>query len=56
MIFVLHFDCCSMVIDRVFGYDSSTREVYDEAAKSVVLSVLSGMNGMFCSFSCVIIH
>nr|GME00145.1 kinesin-like protein NACK1 [Ipomoea batatas] len=36
--------------DRVFGRESSTREVYDEAAKRVVLSVLSGMNASIFAY------
>ncbi|XP_075496001.1 kinesin-like protein KIN-7F [Primulina tabacum] len=36
--------------DRVFGFDSSTREVYDEAAKKVALSVLSGMNSSIFAY------
>jgi len=32
------------VVDRVFSSDSHTREVYEEAAKEVALSVLRGMN------------
>lgn len=31
-------------VDRVFRSDSSTREVYEQAAKDVAISVLSGMN------------
>jgi hypothetical protein len=30
--------------DRVFHADSTTREVYEEAAKEVALKVLSGVN------------
>ncbi|KAK4789468.1 hypothetical protein SAY86_016772 [Trapa natans] len=30
--------------DRVFGYGSSTRQVYEDGAKEVVLSVVSGIN------------
>ncbi|XP_019155935.1 PREDICTED: kinesin-like protein KIN-7J [Ipomoea nil] len=36
--------------DRVFGQECSTREVYDEAAKRVVLSVLSGMNASIFAY------
>lgn len=30
--------------DRVFGCNSPTRQVYEEAAKKISLSVLSGIN------------
>ncbi|KAL0325799.1 UNVERIFIED_CONTAM: Kinesin-like protein KIN-7G [Sesamum radiatum] len=30
--------------DRVFGTEAPTRQVYEEAAKKIALSVLSGMN------------
>lgn len=33
-----------MVVDRVFRPDYTTRQVYEEAAKHVVLSVVSGIN------------
>lgn len=36
--------------DRVFGYDCSTREVYEEAAKGVALSVLSGINSSIFAY------
>ncbi|XP_073306494.1 kinesin-like protein KIN-7F [Primulina huaijiensis] len=36
--------------DRVFGSDSSTREVYEEAAKKIALSVLSGMNSSIFAY------
>jgi hypothetical protein len=38
---------CDLVIDRVFRSDCGTREVYEEAAKEVALSVVSGIN---CEF------
>lgn len=33
--------------DRVFGCDSSTKQVYEEGAKEVTLSVVSGINGRY---------
>lgn len=33
-----------LLTDRVFHADSTTREVYEEAAKEVALKVLSGVN------------
>jgi len=36
-------------VDRVFSIDSDTRQVYEEAAKEVALSVLSGINCEFVS-------
>ncbi|KAI3464881.1 hypothetical protein Pfo_021544 [Paulownia fortunei] len=36
--------------DRVFGYDSPTRQVYEEAAKKIALSVLSGMNSTIFAY------
>ncbi|XP_073118578.1 kinesin-like protein KIN-7F [Henckelia pumila] len=36
--------------DRVFGFDSPTREVYEEAAKKIALSVLSGMNSSIFAY------
>ena len=33
-----------MGIDRVFRGDNATREVYEEGAKEVALSVVSGIN------------
>ncbi|TMX01445.1 hypothetical protein EJD97_024485 [Solanum chilense] len=36
--------------DRVFGYDCSTRQVYEEAAKGVALSVLSGINSSIFAY------
>ncbi|CAN4093940.1 unnamed protein product [Withania somnifera] len=36
--------------DRVFGHECSTREVYDEAAKGVALSVLSGINSSIFAY------
>ena len=34
------------MIDRVFGADTTTKEVYEKGAKDVALSVLAGKNGM----------
>lgn len=36
--------------DRVFGCDNSTRQVYEEAAKSVALSVMSGINSSIFAY------
>ena len=36
-----------MVLDRVFSFDCSTRQVYEEGAKDVALSVIGGINGEF---------
>lgn len=36
------------VIDRVFRGDYTTRQVYDEGAKAIALSVVSGIN---CKYS-----
>ncbi|KAG8377873.1 hypothetical protein BUALT_Bualt08G0078900 [Buddleja alternifolia] len=36
--------------DRVFGNDSPTKQVYEEAAKKIVLSVLSGMNSTIFAY------
>ncbi|CAN4122933.1 unnamed protein product [Withania somnifera] len=36
--------------DRVFGHECSTREVYEEAAKGVALSVLSGINSSIFAY------
>jgi hypothetical protein len=44
---LLPFFFCDLVIDRVFRSDCGTREVYEEAAKEVALSVVSGIN---CEF------
>ncbi|KAK6938902.1 Kinesin motor domain [Dillenia turbinata] len=38
--------------DRVFGCDTSTRQVYEEAAKEVALSVLTGFNSGHTVFPC----
>ncbi|KAF4390090.1 hypothetical protein G4B88_005008 [Cannabis sativa] len=35
--------------DRVFSFDSSTRQVYQEGAKNVALSVVGGINGQTSS-------
>lgn len=35
------------VADRVFGPTSRTQKVYEEGAKDVALSALSGINGNF---------
>ena len=34
------------MIDRVFGADTTTKEVYEKGAKDVALSVLAGKNGI----------
>lgn len=39
--FKTQFTC---LIDRVFGSESTTKQVYEEAAKEVALSVVSGIN------------
>lgn len=39
------------LVDRVFGCDSSTRQVYEEGAKEVALSVVSGINGEYDAHS-----
>ncbi|GFP95177.1 kinesin-like protein nack1 [Phtheirospermum japonicum] len=36
--------------DRVFGCDSPTRQVYDESAKKIALSVLNGMNSTIFAY------
>ncbi|KAL8524012.1 hypothetical protein ACS0TY_013828 [Phlomoides rotata] len=36
--------------DRVFGYNSHTRQVYEEAAMKVALSVLSGINSTIFAY------
>ena len=36
-----------MPLDRVFGPECSTREVYDQGAKEVALSVVSGVHDSF---------
>ncbi|KAL3639104.1 hypothetical protein CASFOL_017011 [Castilleja foliolosa] len=36
--------------DRVFGYDSPTRQVYDESAQKIALSVLNGMNSTIFAY------
>lgn len=38
------------VIDRVFRGDCSTRQVYEEGAKAIALSVVSGIN---CKYNLV---
>lgn len=37
-----------MPLDRVFGPESCTREVYDQGAKEVALSVVGGVHGKAC--------
>jgi len=39
------------VVDRVFSSDSHTREVYEEVAKEVALSVLKRINYVFSPLS-----
>ncbi|XP_060967468.1 kinesin-like protein KIN-7F [Cannabis sativa] len=36
--------------DRVFGFDCTTKEVYDEGAKEVILSVLKGINSTLFAY------
>nr|GMC56045.1 kinesin-like protein NACK2 [Ipomoea batatas] len=36
--------------DRVFGWDSSTRQVYEEAAKNIALTVLTGFNSSIFAY------
>ncbi|PRQ27143.1 putative plus-end-directed kinesin ATPase [Rosa chinensis] len=36
--------------DRVFGFDSSTKHVYEEAAKEVALSVVNGINSTIFAY------
>ncbi|GER26579.1 kinesin-related protein [Striga asiatica] len=36
--------------DRIFGYDSPTRQVYDDAAKKIALSVLNGINSTIFAY------
>lgn len=38
---------CMRVIDRVFGSESSTNQVYEHGAKEVALAVVNGINGKF---------
>lgn len=37
-----------MPLDRVFGPGCCTREVYDQGAKEVALSVVNGVHGKEC--------
>ena len=37
-----------MPLDRVFGPECCTKEVYDQGAKEVALSVVSGVHGKAC--------
>lgn len=37
-----------MPLDRVFGPERCTKEVYDQGAKEVALSVVSGVHGKAC--------
>lgn len=42
------FSCkCFCVIDRVYRGDCSTREVYEEGARGIALSVVNGINGTY---------
>ncbi|KAF4385273.1 hypothetical protein G4B88_026556 [Cannabis sativa] len=36
--------------DRVFGFDCTTKQVYDEGAKEVILSVLKGINSTLFAY------
>lgn len=31
-------------IDRVYGFDSTTKQLYDDGVKAIALSVLNGIN------------
>lgn len=37
-----------MPLDRVFGPECCTKDVYDQGAKDVALSVVSGVHGKAC--------
>ena len=41
--------------DRVFGPATTTKAVYDTAAKQVVRGAMEGVNGMIISFSMVFV-
>lgn len=43
-LFYFHYGA-QLSVDRVFGCDCSTRQVYQDGAKDVVLSVVGGING-----------
>ena len=36
---------CFCITDQVFGFEKSTKEVYERGAKDVALSALTGKNG-----------
>jgi hypothetical protein len=40
----------TFTFDRVFGLDSTQKEVYDEAAKPIIQSVLDGFNGTIFAY------
>lgn len=40
-------DCWLLLTDRVFGPDCQTQRVYEEGAKDVALSALTGLNCKF---------
>lgn len=43
--FVLLFLITLGILDKVFGFDCTTQQVYVEGAKDVSLSVVNGING-----------
>ena len=43
---------CGVMADRVFGPDCPTQRVYEEGAKDVALSSLTGLNCKLCVQSC----
>lgn len=50
LVYIIDFVFFVMVLDRVFRPDYTTRQVYEEAAKHVVLSVVSGINCKYNEF------
>lgn len=44
--------CCLHITDKVFGLECSTQKVYEEGAKDVALSALTGMNGKYSYCKC----
>lgn len=45
-----------MMVDRVFGPDTGTQEVYEVAARPVVKAAMEGIHGNFFSWTeCVVI-
>ncbi|KAL0928168.1 hypothetical protein M5K25_000037 [Dendrobium thyrsiflorum] len=41
---------CAYTFDRVFGHNSDTRQVYEEGAKEVALSVVNGINSSIFAY------